>query len=103
MQIDFSRKLSQLDGSDFPEFETLNKVATFALTITYPGDESLTPLKKFERGHLAMKIHAATAPVEFTSEDAADLKALIGRAFGPLIVAQAFDIIENHLLKTEEA
>jgi len=112
MKIDFSQSIRQLDGTPMivmnpdgsiaSDFSTLAKISVHALNLLMPGDENVAPTKKFERGLLAIKIYEATEPVDMASaEQVSDLKSLIGRSFGSLIIARAFDIIENHPLKTE--
>lgn len=112
MKIDFSQPITQLDGSPMvvinsdgsiaSDFSTLAKISVHALNLLMPGDENVAPTKKFERGKLAIAIYDSKEPVELSAEQTSDLKSLIGRSFGSLIIARAFDIIENHPLKMEE-
>lgn len=95
MQIDFSQQLKNLDKSDIPDL-TLKKVAVDALHTVLPGDESLAPAKKYERGKLAKKIYEVNGePLDVSVEELTELKTLIARAYGPLVVVQAFDMIEG--------
>lgn len=74
---------------------TLRKVFTDSLIDIQPGDEKTSQAIKFDRGKLAFKIQAAEQMVDLTVDQLADLKPLISRSFGPLVIAQAFDMIEQ--------
>lgn len=95
MQIDLSQQLKNLDGSDIAN-GTLRQIAVGALHAVLQGDELLPPAKKYERGKLAKKIYEANGEAfDISAEELADLKTLIARAYGPLVVVQAFDMIEG--------
>lgn len=51
--------------------------------------------KKFERWELASKIYTANGIIELKSEEIAQLKELIGKAYGPIIVGQAWEALEG--------
>jgi len=74
------------------EFYTLGKVATDALLNLQQGDKEA---ERFARGRLAFKIAAAKGDMTITVDEAKDLKTVIGRLFGALVVVQAFDMIEG--------
>jgi len=58
------------------------------------GDKSLSGDKKYERFKLSQTIHNAKEDIELKAEDKALLKKLIGEIYLPLIVGQAFDMLD---------
>jgi hypothetical protein len=109
MKIAFDTVLKGLDGlpildteqdSEAPEGEkkpmatplALRTAAVRALMVVLPTDREMKGEKKAKIWKLAMAVHGGSD--EITAEDAVLLKDRIGQAYGPLVVGQAFEIIE---------
>jgi len=80
---------------------TLRSVATNVLLMTEIGGNGrareLSGDKKVERYDLAMKIHKSPdGLVDLKSEQVTLLKELIAKAYGPLMVGQAYEILDPH-------
>lgn len=73
---------------------TLRDVALQALNANYQDEQHLAASEKVRRFQLAVKI-ANSDCLELESEDIAALKALIGKAWNPLAVGRAFEILEG--------
>lgn len=90
---------------EFREFLTLKTVITGALLHSVQEeDKGISKEKIMERGQLAMKVYAVSDHYDFSVEQLAMLKDLIRRKWAPmspLILAQAFDMIDPP--KKEEA
>ena len=96
MKIDFSAVIKDLDGDPVKDGEkdaTLGRVACSALLASYADEQGLRAEDKVKRFRLA-EVAAKGGEQEMKVEDVALLKSLIGKAFAPLIVARAHDIIE---------
>src|SRR5262245_23377648 len=96
MKIDFSAVIKDLDGSPVKQGEkdaTLGHVACTALLASYADEQNLPVEDKVRRFRLA-EIAAKGGEREVKVEDVALIKQLIGKAFAPLIVGRAYDIIE---------
>jgi len=100
MKVDFSEVLKALDGNDIcisPDSNvsaTLKEVSVIALMSSYEDERNLPGEQKFERWRLANKIHGGDV-VELSIEEVALLKKLIGKAWGPLVVGQAWTLLER--------
>lgn len=73
---------------------TLTTVALNALLNTYEDERGLTGKEKADRMQLALKINAKPKETDLTAEQLAKLKELIGKAYGPLIVGRAYELLE---------
>jgi hypothetical protein len=96
MKIDFSAIIKDLDGDAVKDGErdaTLGRVACTALLATYADEQNLVAEDKVKRFRLA-EIASKGGEQEIKVDDVALIKKLIGKAFAPLIVARAYDIIE---------
>ena len=96
MKIDFSAVIKDLDGDPVKDGEkdaTLGRVACTALLASYADEQNLAAEDKVRRFRLA-EIAAKGGEREVKVEDVALIKTLIGKAFAPLVVARAYDIIE---------
>lgn len=71
----------------------LRDVIADALTNRYQDDED--GKKMHARYRLAKRIKRAEDAVEITIEDCAEIKATIAKRFTPLILGQAYDLIEG--------
>lgn len=120
MQIEVSRldeELKQLDGSPLPvskvhpqtgfpvdtdERWTLRRAITNALNGQYE-DEKIDGAEKSKRGLLAFDIHSAKQPVDLSAEEITLIKTLAGKAYGPLMVAQVWRLIDPPAEKAKAA
>ena len=96
MKIDFSAVIKDLAGEavkDGVKDATLGRVACTALLASYADEQNLAAEDKVKRFRLA-EIAAKGGEREVKVEDVALIKQLIGKAFAPLVVARAYDIIE---------
>jgi hypothetical protein len=96
MKIDFSAVIKDLDGDAVKDGEkdaTLGRVACTALLASYADEQSLVAEDKVKRFRLA-EVAARGGEQEMKIDDVALIKTLIGKAFAPLIVGRAYDIIE---------
>jgi hypothetical protein len=96
MKIDFSSVIKDLDGDAVKDGEkdtTLGRVACAALLASYADEQNLPAEDKVKRFRLA-EVTSKGGEQEIKIDDVALIKKLIGKAFAPLIVARAYDIIE---------
>jgi len=79
---------------------TLKAVATNVLLMTETDGtgrpKELKGEEKVERYVLAMKIYNSDGLVDLKVEEISLLKKLIGRAYGPLTVGQAWEVLDPH-------
>lgn len=105
-KVDFSRKLKNVDGDDMIEvivngektderISTLKSISVNALISTFEDERGLDGVEKMKRYQLAMKINKSTSLLELQSEDVSLIKKLVGKAFGPMAVGQAYEYLEN--------
>jgi len=96
--IDFGEQLTGLDGKGLVEKAnghevelTLSLVAINALLAMLPEEHALPATDKVRRFVIATK---AVGQAELTAEEIAIVKACIGRAYGPLVVARAWQLLD---------
>ena len=104
MELNLNQALRSLNGSDIlsplEEGEEERKpflmrtVCINALLEPHPEDKNLTGEKKAKRYHLAMEIYKTKGKIDLSIDDIKLLKDLIGRMPSPLIVGQAFNILD---------
>jgi len=99
MTVLLGKGLVTLDGEVIldqkSEPATVRGVAIEALFATFKDEENLSGEEKLKRWELASKIKASPDPVELAVEEVALLKKLIGKAYGALIVGQAWKVLEG--------
>lgn len=95
MKVDFSRKLSNLDGSIADDAPSLSEVVLKALLEDLRGDEVQSGKDKFDRALLAQRIHQSDGEADVTAEEVAMIKDRVGRAYPPLAVLRAWTILES--------
>lgn len=81
--------LKKPDGAEFLLVDALHEV----LQATFSDEATLPAATKVERFELAIRLTKPN-PVEVTIDEAAELKRLIGKGYGPLIVGRVYEIIE---------
>ena len=109
MKIDFSGQFKKLDGTPMTVQETdgntgitndtgkpfdLKHAATQALLGQLQGEKP-DGMKSYKRYKLAEKINESeSAEVDLSVEEIADIKKRIGEMYNPIIVGQAWDILD---------
>ena len=74
---------------------TLASVAVTALLASYDDEKNLSGEDKVKRFKLAQQINDADGDVEVTAEQVSLLKSLIAKGYTPLVVGQAYEILEG--------
>lgn len=92
MKIDFAAPVLDLDGKQV-EDKTIGKLIVDALMAQYPDETSLSGEEKLKRFELAQVAHKANGQ-DVSVEDAALIKKLIGKAYGPLVVGRVYALIK---------
>lgn len=88
------------EGNSAPKPLTLRDVCAQALLASYPSDEGMSGADKFKRGALGMQIAGShDGNITLTAEEISMVKEYIGKAFGPLIIYQAWAIIDPAVVK----
>ena len=98
LAVDFDTQLSGIDGKPMIKEDktpiTLNEVTQNALLMSYPDEAGLSGEEKVKRWVLATKIgHQPRDPV-LTADEIALVKKLIGKAYNPLVVGQAWSLLD---------
>ena len=96
MKINFGAPIKDIKGEPIVENEkavTLGSVSCQALLANYQDETSLSGKDKVERFTLAALCSNETE-ADINVEDVALLKKLIGKAYGPLVVGRAYEIID---------
>ena len=94
MKIEFNRELKTLDGESMKMNDkplTLRSASVEALLIPKQGDSGTDKAKSYA---LAMKIHQSNGQVDLTIDEAAELKKRIGENMTPLVVGQAWEMLD---------
>lgn len=76
---------------------TLKMICEKVLTVQQPlrpGEKDIEVEEKLQRADVAMRIFKEKGKVDLTAEEIVLLKKLIGKNGGPLIVRQAFDVLD---------
>ena len=73
---------------------TLGVITMNALLMPYEDEKNLTGKDKAERMQLALKINKRMKEVDLTVEQLALVKTLVAKAYGPLIVGRAWELLE---------
>jgi hypothetical protein len=75
---------------------TVGSVAINALLLSYEDEaRTITGDEKVTRMHLALKIKRDQDPINMTAEEISLVKKLVGKAYGPMIVGQVWDLLEG--------
>ncbi len=98
MKIKTNQAFKTLDGQPLENEDkkeiTLGLISINALLGSYPDEKNLAGTEKVSRYKLAVKLSNKEV-VDLESEDIVLLKKLIAKGFNPLIVGQAFDLLEG--------
>ena len=99
LAIDFRTPITQLDGKPFtneagqPDGMTLGKVCTNALMANFPDEQGLSGDEKMRRFLVAKNIFEHY-DYSLNVEEIALVKKLVGKSYGPLIVGQAWALLD---------
>ena len=102
MEVNMNFIFKTLDGDPIREIPndknskevTLKKMCENALLGSYQ-DEKIDGSEKAKRYSLAMDIHKANGKIDLESEDIVLLKKLLAKIGSPLVVGQAYEIMES--------
>lgn len=96
MKIDTTKELMSISGQPLQNEDrtstTLRHVIQNALLGGLQGDEKLSGADKLALWNLAKR--ASRDEAEFNVEELATIKERIGRAYGPVVVGPAYEIID---------
>lgn len=97
MKVNFTKAFVGLDGERLMEGgkEITLGVITANVLLAENPDEKLEGKDKAMRGNLAMAAFAAKEPMDMPIEDVALIKEQIGKLATPLIVAQAWKMLDG--------
>lgn len=98
MKIDFNIELKNMDGEvlrDGDKVLTLGAASINALMSTYPDEKNVSGEDKLKRYDLSLRIKNSDISSDYKSEEITLIKKLIGKAFTPLVVGQAYKILEG--------
>lgn len=96
MKVNFDAVMKDLKGEpikDGQEDFKLGSACCNALLAPYPDEQNLDSKDKVRRYKLALKVTAG-GEQDLSVEEVADLKKLVGKAFPPLIVGRAFEVLD---------
>ena len=98
MKIDFSVPLKALSGEDIKDGKgeafTLRDAAVVVLDASFDEDKRLEGKEKYRLGSLAARIYGAKEPIALEIDDLKLVKDRIGKAYGPRIVKEAWDLLD---------
>lgn len=105
MKINFLQTMKDLDGKNSQDENkddiSCGKVAIRALMLSISDgrqNSNISADQKFKQYKLAMLIDKSmddNTDAEFTIEDVALIKKVVGEFYNPLIVGQMYDLLEN--------
>ena len=95
MKINFEQPIKTMKGEDIKDL-TLRSVTVEALLAAFDDERSLAGKDKAERYLLATRVHASQGDLDLSVEDIVKIKQLIGKGYGPLVVGQAWSMLEKN-------
>ena len=95
MKVNFNQPIKNIQKEEIKDL-TLKSVSVEALLATFSDEQSLSGEEKAKRYLLATRIYANSEELDLTVEEIAKIKQLIGKGYGPLIVGQAWDMLEGN-------
>jgi len=96
MKINFNQTIKNIKGEVVKDL-TLKSVSIEALLATFEDERSLSGEEKVKRFVLATRIESNSNDMDFKVEDVAKIKQLIGKGYGPLVVGQAWEMLDGKL------
>lgn len=99
MKVNLNDTIKNLKGEpikirDTEENMTLKFLCMEALIGTYESEKSLSGGKKAERWQFATRLQSTVGNIDLKSEEISLLKELIGMAYTPLAVGQAWQLLD---------
>jgi len=97
MKINFGAEMLDLEGKPLQEGGkalTLGSVCCTVLTMVTPDSQNESGESKVKKFSLAM-LAVTNQEQEITPEQFTELKGLIGKAYGPIVVARAWAILDE--------
>ena len=94
MKINFNQPIKNIMGEEIKDL-TLKTVSVESLLATFDDERSLLGEEKAKRYVLATRIYANPEELDLTVEEISKIKQLIGKGYGPLVVGQAWEILEG--------
>ncbi len=76
---------------------TLKDAVKQALLAPFEDERNLSMEEKVKRYDLYLKVKDAIDPAEFTSDEIVQMKKVVGKAYGILIVGQSVKMLEGKL------
>jgi hypothetical protein len=98
MKINFTQPLKTLDGTELKiegKTRTTAQAVMDSLLFIFQDEANLPGEEKVKRYKLANRIYQSKCETDLTIEEAALIKKLTGKLFGPLIVGQIWSILEG--------
>jgi len=109
--VNLDQVLTEFDGTtplvdetqkgEGPVPVVLNKVCFRALVSTYADERNVTGEDKYKRGKLAERVYNGGV-VDLEAKEIELIKELVGKAYSPIIVGQAWDMLEGRISPPEE-
>ena len=97
MKVNFNQPIKELGGKTIQNEGkdlTLKDAACNTLCVAF-ADEQISGEEKAGRGLLAMRLYA-NPDIDLTLEELGLIKKVIGKGYGPIIVTQAWAMLEGH-------
>lgn len=98
MKIDFNTALRDMDGkvlvAEDGKEATLKGAAINALLGVFQDESTLSGEDKLKRWEIAVKVKGSDLTTEFSIEELVVIKKMIGKAYAPMIVGQAWKLLE---------
>ncbi len=99
MKVDFLQQLKDINGELIKDekgnIADLQHFAVNALLAVFNDEQNLAGTEKVNRWQLAIKIKNSNDDTEFSVEDVALVKKLIGKAYSAVVVGQAWAMLEG--------
>lgn len=99
MKINFNQEIKTIEGESIAygklTITTLKDVTLQALLAVLQDEQNLGGEEKAKRWLLAMRIYSNQEDIDLMAEDVVIIKRLIGKAYGPLFVGQAWEMLEG--------
>jgi len=95
MKINFNTEIRLINGESLSPIMTL-KDCTMNVLLSLFDDESKIPgEERAKRYVLATRIYANPEDIDLTVEEISQIKTLIGKGYSPLVVGQAWNLLEG--------
>lgn len=98
MKLPLDEKIRDFENNEMPfkgGILTLRRAITDSLSASFQDERALSSDEKVKRYKIAKKVHHAKTGTEFTVEQVAVMKELVGKNFSPLVVGTCFELIEG--------